>query len=265
MSAVRHIDQMKREIWLPSFPKRIVSLVPSQTELLIDLGLQDRLVGRTQFCIHPAEILKDIPRIGGTKKLQLDAIRTLKPDLIIGNKEENQKEDIEALAAEYPIWMSDIQSIEDALQMIRTIGEITQTVERAYSIAEIIESDFSDIKAQKERFKDQAVLYAIWKNPWMFAGQDTFIHHVLELAGFQNACREIRYPEMEWKDIEKLEFDSLFLSSEPFPFAGKHEEEARALLPNKNIVLVDGEMFSWYGSRLLRLKNYLNELAHKMA
>lgn len=265
MSTVRHIDQMKREIWLPSFPERIVSLVPSQTELLIDLGLQDHLVGRTQFCIHPAESLNDIPRIGGTKKLQLDAIKALKPDLIIGNKEENQKADIEALEGTYPVWMSDIQTTDDALNMIRSIGEITQSSKRANDIAKSIESDFAEINLQKARFKELRVLYAIWKNPWMFAGRNTFIHQILELAGFQNACLDERYPEMDLKDLEKLQFDCLLLSSEPFPFAGKHAEETKILFPDKKVLLVDGEVFSWYGSRLLRLKQYLSELAKQIA
>lgn len=260
MSTVCHIDQMNREVWLAAAPQRIVSIVPSQTELLIDLGLKDQLIGRTQFCIHPAEKVHDIPRIGGTKKLQLDAIRALKPDLIIGNKEENLKEEIETLAKEFPVWMSDIQSIDDSLSMIMALGELTGTADKAKPITEQLSKDFSEISQQAQRFKGKKVLYAIWKDPWMFAGKSTFIHHVLELAGFENACQSERYPEMSPAQIEASEFDYLFLSSEPFPFAGKHEEEVKKWLGNKSILLVDGEMFSWYGSRLLQLQTYLNQL-----
>jgi len=264
MGSQCHIDQMLREVWLPAPPKRIVSLVPSQTELLIHLDLQERLVGRTQFCIHPASEVLNITRVGGTKKLHLDKIRALKPDLIIGNKEENQQEDIEALASEFPVWMSDIQTTEEALSMIQSLGELMQSEDKAREIRTKIQDDLEEIRSKQTRFHNYRVLYAIWKEPWMFVGKDTFIHHLLELAGFQNACELSRYPELSESDVSSLEFDYLLLSSEPFPFAGKHEQEARKWLPNRHVQLVDGEMFSWYGSRLLHLKDYLTELAKKM-
>lgn len=260
-----HIDQMNREVWISAPPRRIVSLVPSQTELLIDLGLANQLVGRTQFCIHPAKELANIPRIGGTKKLQIDAIRELKPDLIIGNKEENQKEDIEQLAKEFPVWMSDIQTTSEALSMIHSLGELTATQRKAQAIQLQLEEDFLAIRYGQKRFAGRRVLYAIWKNPWMFVGQETFIHHLLELAGFENACLLPRYPEMSEAEIKALSFDLLLLSSEPFPFAGKHEDDAKQWLGDIDVQLVDGEMFSWYGTRLLHLKSYLNLLATKMA
>ncbi len=265
MASTCHIDQMNRKVWLSESPKRIVSLVPSQTELLIDLGLEEQLVGRTQFCIHPEIQVKKIPRVGGTKKLQIDRIRKLNPDLIIGNKEENQKEDIEQLEQEFPVWMSDIETSAEALNMIKSIGVLTHTTQQAQAIHMQLEKDFEAIREGQNRFKGKRVLYAIWKNPWMFAGTDTFIHHILELAGFENACSLKRYPELSELQIEGLPFDTLLLSSEPFPFAGKHLDETKGWLPKKDIQLVDGEMFSWYGSRLLQLKAYLDQLANKIA
>lgn len=257
----RFTDQMGRSILLKGTPKRIVSLVPSQTELLLDLGLEDRVVGRTHFCIHPKGKVDPIPRIGGTKKLQLDAIRALQPDLIIANKEENEKEQVEALAEEFPVWISDIKTTEDALDMILEVGMLCGKEDQAQTLQKEIKASLERIRAQQERFSAYRVLYAIWKGPWMFAGRDTFIHELLTLAGFKNACEGLRYPELDNRAIQRIQPDLLLLSSEPYPFSAKHEKELATTFPGSRPLLVDGEMFSWYGSRMRLLEGYLDELS----
>src|SRR5690606_18297650 len=136
-------DQMRRTVEVPALSRRIISLVPSQTELLFDLGLGDRVVGITKFCIHPDAWFRSKPRVGGTKQVDLDKVRALRPDLIIGNKEENARADIEALEQEFPVWMSDVRDLNDALDMIRGLGALTDTSRKAEAIAAEIDAGFS--------------------------------------------------------------------------------------------------------------------------
>lgn len=252
-----YTDQMGRGVVLAAPPRRIISLVPSQTELLFDLGLQERVVGITKFCIHPAEALKSKTVIGGTKQFRMEEIHRLQPDLIIGNKEENYREGIEALAQHYPIWMSNIFTLDDALAMILNIGALTQTEARAASIAQEIANGFAALSAKSTI---QRVLYLIWRKPWMAAGKQTFIDEILQRGGWQNAVSENRYPELSAADIRQLAPDLIFLSSEPFPFQEKHITELQMILPHAKILLIDGELFSWYGSRLRHSAAYLAEL-----
>jgi ABC-type Fe3+-hydroxamate transport system substrate-binding protein len=248
-------DQLHRTIFLPKPPERIISLVPSQTELLVDLGLEQRIVGVTKFCIHPKHFKKGKTIIGGTKNYRFEVIDSLQPDLIIGNKEENNQEGIGKLAKKYPVWMSDIFSLEDNYQMIEQIGEITQKVERAKELIHKIRISFETPIPQKG-----SCVYLIWNEPIMVAGQDTFINVMLEKAGFQNLINETRYPLLEKEDLEKLNPDFLLLSSEPFPFKEKHLDFFRSLLPKAKITMVDGELFSWYGSRLIHSADYFRRL-----
>lgn len=244
-------DQLNRTISLQNPPKRIVSLVPSQTELLVDLGLKDRILGVTKFCIHPMGLKKEKTVIGGTKNFHFDKIESLQPDLIIGNKEENCKEGIKKLASKYPVWMSDIYTVEDAYRMILGIGELTDTFSKANEIV-------SEIKNGLEKgfnFKGSAV-YLIWKDPLIAVGQVTFIDSMLDLAGFKNLIKQTRYPEIDLEKIVKLKPDYLLLSSEPYPFKEKHESFFKDRLPKTKIRIVDGEMFSWYGSRLVLAGKY---------
>lgn len=249
-------DHLQHTIELQSPPQRIVSLVPSQSELLWDLGLQDRLAGITKFCIHPKAMHERIPRVGGTKTLNMAKIRALKPDLIIGNKEENERSQVEALQQEFKVWMSDIYNLEDALNTITSIGELTDTREKADSIAGDIRSSFRDLP-----FLGKSVLYLIWK-PYMAAGRATFIGDMLEKTGLKNviAAEGSRYPQLDIEEIRALAPELVFLSSEPFPFKQAHAGELRKYLPDATVVLVDGELFSWYGSRLLKSVAYFHEL-----
>jgi ABC-type Fe3+-hydroxamate transport system substrate-binding protein len=249
-------DQMGRSIMVPLRPERIVSLVPSQTELLYDLGLAPRIAAQTIFCIHPEEQFQNALKVGGTKKLRMDAIRQLKPDLIIGNKEENERGQIAALAQEYPVWMSDIKTLEDALEMILSIGNITGTQKAAEALTEQISLSF----AKLSRKKKGKALYLIWQQPWMAAGKETFIDDIMQRAGFENAVQLARYPELSTEQICDMDVTHVFLSSEPFPFREEHVEALEKIMPHSKIQLVDGELFSWYGSRLLKSADYLSAL-----
>ncbi|MFM9943650.1 MAG: ABC transporter substrate-binding protein [Bacteroidia bacterium] len=251
-------DQLNREIQLPNPPKRIISLVPSQTELLYDLGLKDRIVGQTIFCVHPESEFKNSIKIGGTKKLNIEKIISLKPDLIIANKEENEKDQIEEIAKHFPVWISDVDSFDDALEMIKSIGEITETENKATEIFNKITQ--SRDAFLKQYYPKQSVIYLIWNNPFIAVGKDTFINTMLNEASFENVITEIRYPEITLEEIEKINPDWVFLSSEPFPFKEEHKIELDKRLGKTKSVLVDGEIFSWYGSRLVKAWEYFGGL-----
>ncbi len=251
-------DMMGRQVSFNYYPERIVSVVPSQTELLYDLGLDNEVVGITKFCVHPNDWFRNKERVGGTKKLDIEKIKALKPDLIIANKEENEQAQIEELAKDFPVWISDINNLPDALQMIQIVGMMTGMEGRANTLVEEIVQGFNDLhKANTPK----RVAYFIWKDPWMSIGHDTFIHSMIKTMGWQNVlAEETRYPEVKLEDLKKYNPEYILLSSEPFPFKEKHIEEVKAILPDAKVLLVDGEMFSWYGSRLKKAVAYLQEL-----
>ena len=251
-------DQTGRTIFLETTPRRIISLVPSQTELLFDLGLDEHIVGITKFCIHPPEWFYTKARVGGTKKLHMDIIHQLQPDLIIANKEENVKEQVEECAKNYPVWVSDVNKLGDAYEMIEQIGLMTEKIEKAESLIGQIKKDFSQLPTNDSRLK---TAYLIWNDPYMAVGGDTFIHSMLEAAGFENVFKDQRrYPETTIEELKNKKLETLLLSSEPFPFKQKHIDQLQPLLPDTKIVLVDGEMFSWYGSHLQYAPAYFKEL-----
>ncbi|MGV3630231.1 MAG: ABC transporter substrate-binding protein [Bacteroidota bacterium] len=253
-------DQMNREILLNGFPKRIVSLVPSQTEYLFDLGLEDRVVGITKFCIHPVEWYLSKRRVGGTKKIDIDKVKKLNPDLIIGNKEENTEEDIAALSQLAPVWMSDIYTLEDAFSMMLEIGIICGLRQRA---EELVGDICSNFKAYRHFNPRKSVIYLIWNDPLMACGKHTFIDEMIRAFGLQNFySKEERYPVCI-PDPGKQP-DYIFLSSEPFPFKESHKQEIQQQFPNSHIVFVDGEIFSWYGSRMLKAPVYFEELKKQL-
>lgn len=245
------LDQMGRELYFSTPPKRIVSLVPSISEFIVDIGLGDQLVGITKFCVHPKDVVGHKTKVGGTKNLNLALIRSLKPDLIIGNKEENVREQIEQLTNECPVWMSDCNSFEEGIDMMCTLGKITYRESEVERLIFEIESSFSNLNV----VRGKSFLYFIWNNPMYLAGRGTFIHSMLEKIGFKNACIEERYPV--WKGQLP---DVVFLSSEPYPFKESHIEYYSRLFPTAQIKLVDGEMCSWYGSRMKLAASYFNDL-----
>lgn len=238
-------------------PERIISLVPSQTELLYDLGLAENMVGITKFCIHPTGFKKTKTIIGGTKSIHLEKIKGLQPDLIIANKEENVKEQVEALAVDHNVYVTDINTIDDALTMINNIGLLTNTSLKANSIVDEIKDRFAALKPAA----DIPVAYFIWRNPYMTVGGDTFINDMLVKCGFTNIyAQQTRYPEVDMDTLKQKDCKLLLLSSEPYPFQEKHIDELQQHLPQTKIMLVDGEMFSWYGSRLRYAPAYFNQL-----
>ncbi len=243
-------------------PKQIVSLVPSQTELLYDLGLDEEVVGITKFCVHPDQWFRNKTRIGGTKTVNLEKIQSLQPDLIICNKEENTKEQIEELAKSYPVWVSDIKTVDEALTMIRSVGELVGKTEKANTLAGEIKNGFADLKHLVETHGySKRVAYFIWRKPWMCAGGDTFINDMLSKAGLQNVLADqTRYPEVELVALANQHIDLILLSSEPYPFKQVHIDEIKLTLPYAEIRLIDGEMMSWYGSRMRLATTYLENM-----
>ena len=251
-------DMLGRELQFSEAPKRIVSLVPSQTELLYDLGLGEEVVGITKFCVHPESWFRNKERVGGTKKLHLDKIRELKPDLIIANKEENEQAQIEELSKEFPVWISDINNLPHALQMIQVVGQLTDKEQEANLLVDEIVQGFNDLHKANTL---KRVAYFIWRDPWMSIGNDTFIHSMIQTMGWQNVlASEARYPEITLEQFKEYKPDAILLSSEPFPFKEQHIDEVKAVLPDVEVLLVDGEMFSWYGSRLKKAVAYLQQL-----
>jgi len=243
------VDQLGREVAIKSKPMRIVSLVPSQTELLFYLGCGESVVGRTHFCIHPMPTIKTVAKIGGTKKINRQKIDALSPDLIIANKEENNKEDIESLSKAYPVWVSDIRTIEDALSMIEQLGALLDREEAAQNLSQEIQKKRREYKST---YPPLRCLYLIWKSPWMAAGSETYINSLLQEIGLQNTCvAGSRYPILELSAIQAMNPELVMLSSEPYPFKEKHMEALQIELPHAKIIMVNGEFFSWYGNRLL--------------
>ncbi len=249
-------------------PKRIISLVPSQTELLFSLGLEAETAGITKFCIHPQEWFKRKTRVGGTKAVKMDIVQQLNPDLIIANREENVKEQVEQLAGNYPVWLTDVNNLADALQMIHDLGELTGKQSQATLLSDEISMRFEELvqlKTYPERSRranlKPKTAYLIWHKPYMTAGGDTFIHDMLSKCGFDNIFAEkSRYPETNISELQTSNLKLLLLSSEPYPFKQKHMDELATQLPDCKIVLVDGEYFSWYGSRLLEAPAYFKKL-----
>jgi ABC-type Fe3+-hydroxamate transport system substrate-binding protein len=256
-------DQMGHQLTLPQVPQRIVSLVPSQTELLFDLGLGERIVGVTKFCIHPKKQVKEKTIVGGTKNFKLDVIEQLQPDLIIGNKEENYKEGIEQLQQKYPVWMSDIYTLEDSLEMMQLVGQITGTETIAHQLTRTIRSGFDQLQLPAQPTINTA--YFIWRNPYMAVGGNNFIDNILQHCGFINAFADLeRYPEISPELLQQTSPQLILLSSEPYPFSEKHIAEFQTLCPLATIKVVDGEMFSWYGSRLTLAPEYLQGLIEEV-
>jgi len=253
-------DQMGRLVTLKQWPpRRIISLVPSQTELLADLDLGDSVVGITKFCIHPLDWFQGKKRVGGTKTLDFQKIEALQPDLIIGNKEENEQSQIEYLSQRYSIWMSDIYTLEDAVDMMQRLGAVTGKQRKATEITEALKQKFVRLSERPKAFIRAA--YLIWRKPYMAAAQGTFVDNMLQHAGFENVFASLtRYPEVTREQLQAANPSVILLSSEPYPFSEKHLEEIREICPGARIQLVDGELFSWYGSRLLQAPEYFARL-----
>ncbi|MGG8497520.1 ABC transporter substrate-binding protein [Tenacibaculum sp. TC6] len=260
------IDQINREITLSKTPKRIISLVPSQTELLVDLGLEEFLVGITKFCVHPVHIKKTITIVGGTKNIKADRIKELKPDIILCNKEENTKEIVEACEKIAPTHVSDIFTLSDAKELIQQYGELFSCRTEANRIIQKLNFKLNEFQEFVKDKPTKKVAYFIWRNPWMVAGNNNFINHLLLLNNFENIySNKNRYPEIELKKIRiEGDPDLVLLSSEPYPFKEEHAFEIGRFTHHAKTIFVDGEMFSWYGSRLLKAFDYFKQLHNRI-
>lgn len=254
-------DQLHREIHLPFIPKRIISIVPSQTEMLFYLGLDEEVIGITKFCIHPEDKFKSAQKIGGTKQLDITKIIDLKPDLIIANKEENERGQLEELMVQFPVWISDICGLDDAIEMIKSVGELVGKTTQANALTDTINQKFDRLNVATQSLR---VAYFIWRKPYMLAGRNTFIDSMLQKCGLVNAFDLERYPEVNAELLQDAKPDIIMLSSEPYPFKERHIEELKAIVPSAKIKLVDGEMFSWYGSRLLDAPSYFAALVKEL-
>lgn len=244
---------------------KIISLVPSQTELLHYLNLENEVVGITKFCIHPKKWFQKKTRIGGTKNINIEKIRALKPSIIIANKEENVRDQIEELATICPVIVSNIGTLNDALEMITSIGTITNKTYEAQQLNSQIKIAFEQLHLVKQNFITQKVAYFIWRNPYMVAGNDTFINNMLQACGFENVfSNTTRYPITTIEELQQLKVQTLLLSSEPYPFKEKHIQELQEQLPYTKIKLVNGEFFSWYGSKLLYAPHYFMQLVEAL-
>lgn len=255
-------DQLNRVIHLKETPKRIISLVPSQTELLCDLGLQSSLVGVTKFCIHPHHIKTEVPIVGGTKQIHIEKIKALYPDIILCNKEENTKDIVEACATICNVHVSNIYDLKDSFELIEQYGGIFN---RKKEGLKIIDSIKKEVEVFQSFIKDRPQLktaYFIWKNPWMVAANNTFVNYLLKLNKFENVFKSReRYPVVELREeSDNKVIDLILLSSEPFPFNEEHKKEVHEYFPKATVMLVDGEMFSWYGSRLIKAFQYFKAL-----
>ncbi len=245
---------------------RIISLVPSITELLYNLDLENEVAGITKFCVHPAKWYKNKQRLGGTKSVKVDTVHFIKPDLIIANKEENVRDQIQELAKSYDVFVTDVNNLADALTMIKNIGILTGRKKQAFKIAGDIQIKFkklTDLFHAKRKIK---ATYLIWKKPYMAIGGDTFINDMMQYCGLENIFySRKRYPEISIDEIKETGCELIILSSEPYPFKEKHLQEIQIQIPATKIVLADGEMFSWYGSRLLEAARYFDEFYLKIS
>ncbi|MBR9846796.1 MAG: ABC transporter substrate-binding protein [Algicola sp.] len=254
-------DQLHRQLQLKSPPKRIVSLVPSQTELLVDLGLEHAIVGVTKFCVHPNHLRKEKTIVGGTKQVHYDKIKALNPDIILCNKEENTKEMISELEEIAPVHVSDIYNIDDSLELIAMYGDMFDKSENAKRMSTEIKSKLTDFKKLSFDKAKLNVVYFIWKNPYMVAANQTFINAMLSINNFENSYQNVnRYPEINLLELKDKQPDLILLSSEPYPFKNSDIDEIKSVCPEAKVKIVDGEAFSWYGSRLLMAFDYFKSL-----
>lgn len=247
-------DDLGRRVSLPTWPpQRIVSLCPSQTELLFVLGLGDRVVGRTQWCIHPADEVAKATTVGGTKKVNLRKIAALKPDLILCEKEENTPEMVIALEAQWPVYVTNVESVADALRMIRTVGSLCGVAEAADTMAQQIDLAWHTLRLACESMPSLRVGYLIWRDPWMAVGRSTYIHDVLHQLNLNNIYGNAlgRYPQFAPAELSQLQPDLLLFSSEPYNFSEKDFEAVQPYCHSSGLLLADGEAFSWYGARML--------------
>lgn len=256
-------DSLKKDISLDDYPGRIVSLCPSVTETLIKIGLRDSLVGRTNYCYRPEGEVENIDKVGGPKGVNFESVENANPDLIIAVKEENDRNQIEKLRESYPVYVFDINNYSDALDMIIQLGELTGKQGHTVELVDKIDKKFAGIPDLKSR---KTFLFLIWKDPFMAAGKRTYINNILTSHGFVNCLDQFiqRYVTLNLEVFKKLNFDIAFLPTEPYNFDEEDKKDILAFFPEAEVKLVDGEIFTWYGYRMLDAADYLKKLIEEL-
>lgn len=266
-----YTDGLYREIEIKNPPRRIVSLVPSITETIYTFGAQDTVVGVTNFCVEPASALQTKTPVGGTKTLDVEAIKALEPDLIIANAEENREEDIRQLVrGGLTTFVTFPRTVAAAINMMRQIAEITGTVDKASPILQEAEETLTEIKTESRTHPRPRVFCPIWRRPWMTIGSDTYMHDFISVCGGRNifADRHDRYPRVELDEVARRMPEVILLPDEPYHFMPKHKEEftTRAYVPavrDRRIYVVEGKILCWYGPRIANGLRHINGLLQK--
>jgi len=255
-------DDLERDVTFRFPPRRIVCLCPCLTETLFALGLDKQVVGRTRYCIHPAQRVPSVTVVGGTRDVDIDHVRALRPDLVIAAKEENPQQVVELLADAVPAFVCDVTDYESALRTITNLGNLTDRVRQADALVRRIRTAFAELQPKTTR----RVAYLVWREPYMAAGRDTYISALLEKCSLENVCKALpaRYPEVTIESLRRLTPTWILLSSEPFPFNESHSAELAGQIPTAQIVRVDGEMFGWYGNRMLAAAEYFRKLIRRL-
>ncbi|MFO8087640.1 MAG: helical backbone metal receptor [Bacteroidales bacterium] len=256
-------DHSREEIHLPDYPQKIISLCPSITETLVKLGLTDRITGRTCYCYRPEQQVKDIPVIGGASDPDMDLIKQQHPDLIIAVKEENNRSHIEQLREHYAVYVFDINTYSDAIDMIIQLGELTGKQNEAVQMSDDIDKAFARIPQLEQPL---VFLYLVWNDPLMAAGKRTYINSILTSHGFTNCLSQFvqRYVTLNIEVFKKLNFDIAFLPTEPYHFTEDDRQDILSFYPETDVRLVDGEAFSWYGFRMLDSASYLADFINNL-
>ena len=260
------VDSLGRELRLTGAPRRIVSLVPSITETLFSLGLGASIAGVTDYCVHPAEGVREKPKLGGTKNPRLDELLALSPDLVIANREENRRRDVERLeAAGVAVFVTDARDVEAAIRELEVFGELTERAREARSIAEGVRDA---LRVARESRPDPAprVVSLVWRRPWMAVGGDSFAHALVSECGGLNPFEESerRYPRVDEGDLEAAAPDVILLPTEPYAFGEAERQELLALdcpaARSGRIHVIEGELLTWYGPRMARALETLSSL-----
>lgn len=260
MTSKKITDQLGREFSLSTSPRRIISLVPSLTELIAEgLGLASSLVGITDYCVHPAVVAQSVTAVGGPKSINIATVKAMQPDLVVASREENIREQIAELSTFVPVFVTDVVSIAGACETIAQLGEVLAVPTRALALVEDIREGFRSYVKPNPAVR---AVYLIWKDPYMAVGAGTFIDDMLNASGFCNVAAETfaRYQQVEIAQLAAMNPDVVLLSSEPYTFTGQDREELKSQLPTSAILHVDGEIFSWYGNRMLKAPAYFKQL-----
>jgi len=253
-------DDLERRIYLDKAPRKIISLCPSLSETLYDLGLAECIAGRTDYCVHPQELADRVPSVGGPKSVSIDAVKKIGPDLILIVKEENDKKNIEKLTAlGYKCFIFDINSVSDALKMLVKLGKIFGLEKKASKIHDNVVKGLDSIKGIGN---GASFLYMVWNSPYMACATDNYINSLLNHAGLSNCLsdRLKRYVIMPLNSLKSLSPELVLLPSEPYRYTFADRAKFEKIFPAARVELVDGEMFCWYGSRMAKASEYIKKL-----